>query len=169
MGLTGLVVPAFNGLNEGLVEDVEGLVDEELDLSPGELDKTLDPVRAYMREMGIVPLLKREQEVAIAKRIEWGQNRAQKAITRSPIAIAELLKIGDELEAGTLVIRDVVSFSDQLEAEEQEDKAEEYLHWTLEGLHRVRRLYRRGLKEFDQLRGQQKLTRGKSSKKLLRL
>ena len=150
-------------------EDVEGLAEAELDLSPGELDKALDPVRVYMREMGIVPLLTREQEVAIAKRIEWGQNRAQKAITRSPIAIAELLKMGEELEAGTLAIRDVVSFSNQLEAEEQEDKAEEYLHWTIEGIHRVRKLYRRGLREFDQLRGEQKLTRAKSSKKLLRL
>ena len=53
-------------------------------------------------------LLKREQEVSIAKRIEWGQKRAQKGITRSPMAVAELLKIGAELEAGTIGIRDVV-------------------------------------------------------------
>ena len=82
----------------------------ELDLSAGELDKTSDPVRVYMREMGVVPLLKREQEVSIAKRIEWGQKRAQKGITRSPAAVAELLKIGTELEAGTIGIRDVVTF-----------------------------------------------------------
>src|SRR5207249_11337549 len=60
------------------------------------------PIWLYMREMGRVPLLTRDQEVAIAKRIEWGQNRAQKAITRSPVAVAELLKIGDELETGHL-------------------------------------------------------------------
>jgi RNA polymerase primary sigma factor len=199
VGATGLVMPAFTNLNEGVLEDsispeeidevlqqleapdngaeelssdegsFSAAANEDVDLSPGELDKSLDPVRAYLREMGTVPLLKREQEVAIAKRIEWGQNRVQKAITRSPIAIAELLKMGEELEAGTLAIRDVVSFSDQLEAEEQEDKAEEYLHWTIEGIHTVRKLYRRGLKEFDQLRGEQKLTRGKSGRKLLRL
>jgi RNA polymerase primary sigma factor len=163
---------------ESLIEDVsstasetdEALIeDTELDLSAGEFDKVADPVRLYMREMGRVPLLKRAQEVAIAKRIEWGQNRAQKAITRSPIAVAELLKIGDELEAGMLAIRDVVSFSDQMEAEELEDKTPEYLQWTLEGIQNIRKLYRRGLKEVEQFRTQGKLARGKDSKKLLRL
>jgi RNA polymerase primary sigma factor len=149
--------------DEPLNEDVE------LDLSASEVDKTSDPVGVYMREMGIVPLLKREQEVAIAKRIEQGQKRAQKAITRSPIAVVELLKIGDELEAGALGIRYVVTFSDQTETEEQDDKAEEYLQWTIEGIQNIRRLYRRGLKELGQLRAEQKLTRGKRSKKLLRL
>jgi RNA polymerase primary sigma factor len=51
----------------------------ELDLSPGTLDKTNDPVRLYLREMGVVPLLTREGEVAIAKRIERGKLRAQKS------------------------------------------------------------------------------------------
>ena len=59
-------------------EDDDAPEEMELDLSAGELDKTSDPVRVYMREMGVVPLLKREQEVSIAKRIEWGQKRAQK-------------------------------------------------------------------------------------------
>src|SRR5439155_13354306 len=151
-------------------EDGEPVTEDvALDLSAGEFDKGADPVRLYMREMGRVPLLTRDQEVAIAKRIEWGQNRAQKAITRSPVAVAELLEIGEELEAGTLAIRDVVGFSDQMEAEEQEDKAEEYLQWTIEGIQSIRKLYRRGLKEFEKLRGEQKLTRGNASKKLGRL
>ena len=149
--------------DEAFTEDVE------LDLSAGELDKTSDPIRVYMREMGLVPLLKREQEVAIAKRIEWGHKRAQNAISRSPIAVAELLKIGEEIQAGTLGIRDVVAFSDQTETEEQDDKAEEYLQWTIEGIQNVRKLYRRGLKEFEQLRAAQKLARAKGSKKALRL
>ena len=75
--------------------------DLELDLSAGALEKTNDPVRLYLREMGVVPLLTREGEVAIAKRIERGQIKTQKAIARSPIAVGELLKIGEELEAGT--------------------------------------------------------------------
>ena len=141
----------------------------ELNLSAGELDKTSDPVRVYMREMGGVPLLTREKEVAIAKRIEQGQRLAQKAITRSPIAVVELLRIGDGLAAGTLSIRDVVVFSDQTETEEQEDKAEEYLRWTIEGIENIRKLYRRGLKELEKLRAQQKLVRGKGSKKLIKL
>lgn len=143
--------------------------DAALDLSPGESDKAADPVRLYMREMGRVPLLKKEQEVAIAKRIEWGLKRAEKGITRSPIAIAQLLEIGAELSAGTLAIRDIVTFSDQMETEEQEDKAPEYLQWTLEGIQNVRKLYRKALKELGQLRDEQKRTRAKTSKKLLRL
>ncbi len=145
--------------------------DHELDLSAGESDKAADPVRLYMREMGRVPLLNKEQEVSIATRIEWGLQRAQKGITRSPIAISELLKIGAELEAGALPIRDVVSFSDQMDAEEQEleDKAPEYLAWTLEGIKTVNKLYRRALKELTQFQDEQKRRRGKPSKKLLKL
>jgi len=151
-------------------ESDEAMAEEAaLDLSPGESDKAADPVRLYMREMGRVPLLKKEQEVAIAKRIEWGLKRAEKGITRSPIAIAELLEIGEELNAGTLPIRDVVTFSDQMETEEQDDKAPEYLQWTLEGIQNVRKLYRRALKELGQLRDEQKRTRAKTSKKLLKL
>lgn len=146
--------------------------DVELDLSAGALDKTSDPVRVYMREMGIVPLLKREQEVAIAKRIEWGQKRAHKAIARSPIAVVALLGIGSELEAGNLNIRDVVTFSDQMEADEHEDRSEEYLQWTIEGIQNIRKLYKRALKELAALRAEQKVAHGrgakKTSKKLLR-
>ena len=61
--------------------------DVELDLTPGALEKTNDPVRMYLREMGTVPLLTREGEVEIAKRIERGQIRVLKALSRSPIVI----------------------------------------------------------------------------------
>src|SRR5437764_9993808 len=148
----------------------EALDDElELDLSAGALEKTNDPVRLYLREMGVVPLLTREGEVSIAKRIERGQLKTRKAISRSPIAVNELIKIGEELEAGTLNIRDVVNFSDQAELTGQEDKADEYLQWTLEGIGNIRKHFKAGLKEWDKLRAEQKLLRGKKSKKLLRL
>jgi RNA polymerase primary sigma factor len=150
-------------------EDEEIDEDVELDLSAGALEKTNDPVRLYLREMGVVPLLTREGEVSIAKRIERGQMKTQKAISRSPIAVCEMLKIGDELEAGKLNIRDVVGFSDQAELTGQEDKAEEYYQWTLEGINNVRRVFKAGLKDWDRLRAETKVTRGKKSKKLLRL
>src|SRR5918999_1232921 len=143
--------------------------DEVLDLSAGALEKTNDPVRLYLREMGVVPLLTREGEVSIAKRIERGQIKTQKAISRSPIAVRELLRMGDELEAGRLNIRDVVTFSDQAELTGQEDKADEYLQWTIEGIGNIRKCFKAGLKEWEKLRAEQKLTRGKKSKKLLRL
>ena len=151
-------------------QDDEDLTeDSELDLSAGALDKASDPVRLYMREMGTVPLLKREQEVSIAKRIEWGQKRAQRAITRSPIAVAELLKIGDELAANKIGIREIVIFSDETEVEEQEDRAAEYLQRTVASIQNIGKLYQRGLKESEQLRVEHKLNRGRKSKKLLRL
>jgi RNA polymerase primary sigma factor len=151
-------------------EDEEGIdEDVELDLSAGALEKTNDPVRLYLREMGVVPLLTREGEVAIAKRIERGQIKTQKAIARSPIAVEELLKIGEELEAGSLNIREIVTFSEQAELTGQEDKADEYLAWTVEGIQNIRKTYRAALKEWDKLRAEQKLMRGKKSKKLLRL
>jgi RNA polymerase primary sigma factor len=102
----------------------------ELDLTPGALDKTNDPVRLYLREMGVVPLLTREGEVAIAKRIERGKIRMQKAISRSPVAITELLRIGDELANGDLSIREVVTFTEQEGI--TEEKIEEYHNYTLE-------------------------------------
>jgi RNA polymerase primary sigma factor len=142
---------------------------DELDLSAGEDDKSADPVRVYLRQMGTVPLLTREQEVSIAQRIERGQIKTHKAISRSPIAVAELLRIGEELGNGKLNIRDVVNFSDQADVSEAEDKADEYLQWTLEGVQNIAKHYREGLKEWEKLAAEQKLTRGKASKKLLRL
>jgi RNA polymerase primary sigma factor len=156
-------VVSSDGLEDELDEDIE------LDLSAGVLEKTNDPVRLYLREMGIVPLLTREGEVSIAKRIERGQIKTQKAISRSPIAVKELCKVGEELEAGRLSIREYVTFSEQAELTGQEDKADEYLRWTLEGIENIRRIFKAGLKEWERFRAEQKLLRGKKSKKLLRL
>ncbi len=150
-------------------EEEAGDEDLELDLSAGALEKTNDPVRLYLREMGVVPLLTREGEVAIAKRIERGQIKTQKAIARSPIAVGELLRIGEELAAGNINIREVVTFSEQAELAGEEDKAEEYREWTIEGIENIRKLFKNALKEWAKLRAEQKITRGKKTKKLLRL
>jgi RNA polymerase primary sigma factor len=143
--------------------------DVELDLSAGSLEKTNDPVRLYLREMGVVALLTREGEVAIAKRIERGQLKTQKAITRSPIAVKELLKIGEELQSGVANIREIVIFSEQAELTGDEDKAEEYRAWTIEGIENIRRVFKQGLKDWEKLRAEEKATRGKKSKKVTRL
>jgi RNA polymerase primary sigma factor len=143
--------------------------DLELDLSAGALEKTNDPVRLYLREMGVVPLLTREGEVAIAKRIERGQIKTQKSIARSPIAVGELLKIGEELATANINIREVVNFSEQAELAGEEDKADEYREWTIEGIENIRRLFKNALKEWVKLRTEQKITRGKKTRKLLRL
>src|SRR3954462_10622024 len=85
----------------------------ELDLTPGALEKTNDPVRMYLREMGTVPLLTREGEVEIAKRIERGQNRVLKALSRSPIVIRELLAMGEDLKNGVRSIKELVTFDEE--------------------------------------------------------
>ncbi len=127
--------------------DDAGEEEVEIDLSPGTLDKTNDPVRLYLREMGVVPLLTREGEVAIAKRIERGKIKAQKAISRSPIAITELIRVGKELEAGELVIREVVQFTEQEGI--TEEKIEEYHNYTLEQLMEIGKSFKKTLTHYD--------------------
>ncbi len=119
----------------------------EIDLSPGALDKTNDPVRLYLREMGVVPLLTREGEVAIAKRIERGKIKAQKSISRSPIAITELIRVGKQLEAGELVIREVVQFTEQEGI--TEEKIEEYHNYTLEQLMEIGKSFKKTLTHYE--------------------
>jgi RNA polymerase primary sigma factor len=92
--------------------------DVELDLTPGTLEKTNDPVRMYLREMGTVPLLTREGEVEIAKRIERGQLRVLKAISRSPIVIREIVALGEDLKRGVRNIKEVVIFDEEEITEE---------------------------------------------------
>ncbi len=153
-------------------EEEEVATDEDdldLDLSAGVLDKSNDPVRLYLREMGIVPLLNREGEVVIAKRIERGQIKTHKAISRSPIAVERLLKIGDDLIAGKASIRETVVFSEQAEISIEEDKAEEYMRWTLEGMESIRQHYGNALKTWNALIAEQAKADGKKSKKLLTL
>jgi RNA polymerase primary sigma factor len=94
-------------------EEDEAGEDVELDLTPGALEKTNDPVRMYLREMGTVPLLTREGEVEIAKRIERGQIRVLKALSRSPIVINELLALGEDLKKSVRSIKEVVTFDEE--------------------------------------------------------
>ncbi len=100
------------GLDKKFDEEEAG-EDVELDLTPGALEKTNDPVRMYLREMGTVPLLTREGEVEIAKRIERGQLRVLKAISRSPIVINELLALGEDLKKSVRSIKEVVTFDEE--------------------------------------------------------
>jgi RNA polymerase primary sigma factor len=148
-------------------EESDDEEDLDLDLSAGTLDKTNDPVRLYLREMGVVPLLTREGEVVIAKRIERGQIKTQKALSRSPIAVEALIKIGEDLRNNKLSIREIVNFAEQAEISLEEDKADEYLRWTIEGIENVSELYKTALKALENLREEQKKSKGKTTKKLL--
>jgi len=110
--LEGPKLPS-SALDKKFEEEGEVGEDVELDLTPGALEKTNDPVRMYLREMGTVPLLTREGEVEIAKRIERGQLRVLKALSRSPIVINELLAMGEDLKKGVRSIKEVVTFDEE--------------------------------------------------------
>jgi RNA polymerase primary sigma factor len=96
-------------------EKLQGEAGEEsdLDLTPGALDKTNDPVRMYLREMGTVPLLTREGEVAIAKRIEQGKLAVIKSISRTPKVTQEVLEMGEGLRRGERTVRELVVFNEE--------------------------------------------------------
>jgi RNA polymerase primary sigma factor len=114
-GIDLLDTPKFPGDKDFELEEGE---DVELDLTPGTLEKTNDPVRMYLREMGTVPLLTREGEVEIAKRIERGQMRVLKAISRSPIVIREIAALGEDLKRGVRNVKEVVIFDEEELTEE---------------------------------------------------
>ncbi len=141
---------ADGGAEVEVKEKEEGTAadDSELDLTPGTLEKTNDPVRMYLREMGTVPLLTREGEVAIAKRIERGQNLVLKIISRSPIVLKELLDVARDLREGNRSIKEIVQFDDE---ELTEEKIEAKTRATLKTLDKIQKLYDESLKQAEKL------------------
>ncbi len=109
---------AFEKKVDKVDKEVEEGSEVELDPTGGALEKTNDPVRIYLREMGAVPLLTREGEVDIAKRIERGQLRMLKALSRSPIVIRQVLTIGKDLRRGVRSIKETVVFDEEEITEE---------------------------------------------------
>ena len=93
---------------------------EEIDFkaAPEVLDKTNDPVRLYLREMGTVPLLTRQGEIEIAKRFESGHMQVLKAITRSPVVIREILTLGADIERGARSVKQLLVFDEEEVTEE---------------------------------------------------
>ncbi len=112
------------------------------------LDNTRDPVHLYLREMGSVPLLKREDEVAIAKRMERGHALVLKTVSRSPVALKELIGIGRDLRNGTRSLREVIYF--EAEGLTPEEIAKRTRH-TLSIVDKIKRLYDAGLEQAARL------------------
>ncbi len=110
------------------------------DLKPEPLDQSSDPVWMYLREMGVVPLLTREGEVSIAKRIERGQSNVRKALSRSPIVIQELVRLGKEVERDRESIRKLLDFNrDERYKERIAERRKEFLETCTQ----VAQLYKR--------------------------
>ncbi len=114
----------------------EGAEELELDLTPGALDKTNDPVRMYLREMGTVPLLTREGEVEIAKRIERGKLAVIKSISRTPTVARAIMTMGDQLKNEERSIRELVTFVDE---ELTDDKIDDRKRQVLRQIEAVRK------------------------------
>jgi RNA polymerase primary sigma factor len=142
-----------HGDRDAIKEELHGEEGSDLDLTPGSLEKTNDPVRMYLREMGTVPLLTREGEVTIAKRIERGQLVVMKAITRSPIVIKELIAVGDDLRKGARSIKEIVQFDDE---ELTEEKIANKTKQTLKHIDKIAKLYDLALKQAEKLDKTQK-------------
>jgi RNA polymerase primary sigma factor len=115
----------------------------ELDLSAGALDKGNDSVRVYLREMGMVPLLTREGEVDLAKRMEHGQNAVRKALSRSRLVMRILLGLQQDLERGNVQILSILQVPDSHAASEDDLPTEPLKEQFLLTLREMDRLYRK--------------------------
>ena len=113
--------------------------DVELDLTPGALEKTNDPVRMYLREMGTVPLLTREGEVEIAKRIERGKNMAARAITRTIVVAREVMALREGLKESEINLRDIIIINEE---ELTEAKLENHRKKTITAIDNVEKAYK---------------------------
>jgi RNA polymerase primary sigma factor len=125
---------------EKKLEESEEIIDLELPAGLG--DKINDPVRMYLREMGTVPLLTREGEVEIARRIERGQNTVLKSLSRAPLVIQEIIGMGEEMARNVLSARDVIQIPDPILTDEVVDEKQREFMGTIE---EIARQYRRSL------------------------
>ncbi len=119
----------------------EGAEELELDLTPGALDKTNDPVRMYLREMGTVPLLTREGEVEIARRIERGKLAVVKSISRTPLIARKVIQLGEALHNGERTIRELVIFNDEEITDERIAERSRQVQKQIEAVKKARLVY----------------------------
>ena len=82
---------------------------DELDLSPAPPERASDPVRPYLREVGAVPLLTRQQEVTLAKRIERGKQAVTRALSRAPSVARQVIQMGEDLRHDEQIVREIVT------------------------------------------------------------
>ena len=131
------------GAGAGEENEKEEKEEKEIDLTPGALSRTDDPVRLYLKEMGSVALLSREGEIEIAKRIEEGKKDIASVIYGMPMTIEFVLALYDQLKNGTIDVREIVPIvetEEEFEEEQIQRDYEELRVKTLEGLSSVRKI-----------------------------
>jgi RNA polymerase primary sigma factor len=109
-----------------------------------------DPVRMYLRKMGSVALLTREREVEIAKRIEEGENEVLAAILGSPIAVREIIAIGEQLRSHRLRVKEIIRDSEEEEHEFDEEEAD---RWLMRLIDKVKRTDKKNQTLRDEVKG----------------
>jgi RNA polymerase primary sigma factor len=152
------VIGIFDQLNIAIVDvkdskdiDLESEENEELDVA-SDLEiaepednadypsRSSDPVRMYLREMGAVSLLDRDGEVVIAKKIESGEMEVLFALVEVPVAVEELINVGEELKKGNMKLKDVVKTIEEDDPSEEEmNQRERVIHLLTE----VKKIYRK--------------------------
>ncbi len=139
-------------VGDGEEPEVLEETEKEIDLTPGVLSRTDDPVRLYLKEMGSVALLSREGEIEIAKRIEEGKRDIATAVFGMPMTIEFVLSLRDKLKSEKIRVREIVPVSEEdFEEEVEEQDDEELRQRTLDALNAIRKpstllrsLYKKG-------------------------
>lgn len=173
----GHLTDLFTDLDSGSVElldepkDFEKKDDEvddfaDVDLSPGALDKSNDSVRVYLREMGMVPLLTREGEIELAKRIERGENSVRKALSRSRLIIQHLLETTREISRGNVSVMDVLQPPDPPITHDEEDSIRLLSEQLCETMQSVDKMYRKAQQTKQKLIGTSRNMKPKQHRKL---
>jgi RNA polymerase primary sigma factor len=141
-----------------VVDDDDDGPAEPIDLTPGPVGRTEDPVRLYLREMGRVALLTREGEIALAKRIEEGKNQVTVAILSTNLALERFRELRELLRRGDISIKEVVDVNEEEFTEEKETELTRQVVNAFGGVDRL-------LRERDQLIDKARKLRGKSGGK----
>ena len=139
-------------------DDDDGGGGDAIDLSPGPVGRTEDPVRLYLREMGRVALLTREGEIALAKRIEEGKNQVTAAILSTNLALERFRELRESLRHGEISVKEVVDVNEE---EFTEEKEEELRRQVVNAFAQVDRL----LRDRDELVEQVRKLRAKAGPK----
>jgi RNA polymerase primary sigma factor len=128
---------------------------EPIDLTPGPVGRTEDPVRLYLREMGRVALLTREGEIALAKRIEEGKNQVTNAILSTNLALERFRELREQLRRGDIPVKEVVDVNEEEFTEEKEAELTRQVSLAFGAVDRL-------LRERDQLMDKVRKLRAKS-------
>jgi RNA polymerase primary sigma factor len=131
---------------------------EPIDLTPGPVGRTEDPVRLYLREMGRVALLTREGEIALAKRIEEGKNQVTIAILSTDLALERFRELRELLRKGDISVKEVVDVNEEEFTEEKEVALTKVVVTAFANVDRL-------LRERDALLGQVRKLKAKSGGK----